>query len=285
MSHPFLAAVLAVAAAVPTVPAAATPYTKVLMIVEENRTYGEIVGSPDAPYLTRLARAYGSATAMTAGYRVRCPSLAGYLLLTSGTTAGICDDEGPRHHRLAVPNVFAQLDAAHRPWRNYAEDLPAPCATRNSRDGVFLVRHTAVPYYTTLRHSCRTGQVALPALAADAAGRLPAFSLVTPNACHDMHGARPCPRGRVATGDRWLSTWIPRLLSGPDYRAGRLVVIVTWDEGSDRSNHIPTVLISPTTRHTAATGPHDHCSTLRTVQDILRLPPLACARTATPFPL
>jgi hypothetical protein len=142
-----------------------------------------------------------------------------------------------------------------------------------------------VPYYTTLRHSCHTGQVALPALAADAAaGHLPAFSLVTPNACHDMHGARHCPRGRVATGDRWLSTWIPRLLSGPDYRAGRLVVIVTWDEGSDRSNHIPTVLISPTTRH-AATGPHDHCSTLRTVQDILRLPPLACARTATPFPL
>jgi acid phosphatase len=277
---PVLAMILATATA--TAAAAAPAYSKVLVIVEENSTYAAIAAASDAPYLTGLAHTYGSATDMTANYPEGCPSLAAYILLTSGTTAGICDDQGPRHHPLTVPNVFAQLDAAHRPWRNYAEDLPAPCASRNSKDGVFLVRHTAVPYFTTLRDSCRTGQTGLPALAADAAaGRLPDFALVTPNACHDMHGAPPCPRDRVAAGDRWLSTWVPRILAGPDYRAGKLIVIVTWDEGSDQSNHIPTVVVSPTTHTVVSTEPHNHCSTLRTVQDVLRLPPLACARTAT----
>jgi hypothetical protein len=257
---------------------------KVMVIVEENRTYGQIVGSAEAPYLSSVARSYGSATRMTANYPVGCPSLAAYILMTSGSTGGICDDQGPKHHPLTGPNIFAQLDAAHRPWRNYAENLPAPCARRNSADGVFLVRHTAVPYYTSEARTCRIGQVSLGALPGDlAAGRLPAYSLVTPDACHDMHGAPGCPTGPVQAGDRWLAAWLPRILAGADYRSGHLVVIVTWDEGSATSNHIPTLILSPTTRHVAAAGRYNHCSTLRTTEDLLRLPALGCARTATSF--
>ena len=262
-------------------------YWKVMVIVEENRTNGEIIGGPEAPYLTGLARTFGSATRMVANYPPACPSLAGYILMTSGTTGGICDDKGPAHHSLTVPNVFAQLDAEHRPWRNYAENLPAPCARKNSADGMFLVRHTAVPYYASLARTCAIGQVELGGNDAGAlhddlrAGKLPAYSLVTPNACHDMHGAPGCPRGRVRTGDLWLSRWMPQIMAGEDYRAGRLVVIITWDEGSPRDNHIPTVVISPTTRSVVAGEAYDHCSTLRTAEDLLGLAPLACARTAT----
>jgi phosphatidylinositol-3-phosphatase len=269
----------------PAVPhSPAVPYSKVMVVVEENRTYGQIVGARETPYLTAVARAYGSATRMRANYPVGCPSLAAYILMTSGSTGGICDDQGPRHHPLTGPNLFAQLDAAHRPWRNYAEGLPSPCARRNSADGVFLVRHTAVAYYTSEARACRTGQVGLGALPNDlSAGHLPAFSLVTPNACHDMHGAPRCSTGPIEAGDRWLAGWLPRILAGPDYRAGHLVVIVTWDEGSDSSNHIPTMVLSPTTRHLAAAGHYDHCSTLRTTEDLLRLPALGCARTAASF--
>jgi phosphatidylinositol-3-phosphatase len=267
------------------VPALPAPdYSKVLVIVEENHTYGQIIGTADTPYLTAVARSYGTATRMTANYPVGCPSLAAYILITSGSTGGICDDRGPRHHPLPGPNIFAQLDAAHRPWRNYAEELPAPCARRNSPDGVFLVRHTAVPYYTSESGTCRTGQVPLTSLPHDlTAGTLPGYSLVTPDACHDMHGTPACPTGLARAGDRWLATWLPRITAGADYRAGRLVVIVTWDEGSATDNHIPTVLLSPTTRHVAAPGPYNHCSTLRTTEDLLHLPALGCAATATSF--
>jgi hypothetical protein len=270
-----------------TPPADGSP--KVMVIVEENRTYEQVIDSSDAPYLTRLSHSYGSAARMVANYPVGCPSLAAYILMTSGGTAGICDDEGPRHHPIPGPNIFAQLDAAHRPWRNYAEDLPAPCARKNGPHGTFLVRHTAVPYYTSESRTCAIGQVELGTTARGAlsddltAGRLPAYSFVTPNACHDMHGAPGCLDRHVALGDAWLARWIPRILAGADYRAGRLVVIITFDEGSEDDNHIPTVVLSPTTRHVESARPYDHCSTLRTTEDLLGLPALGCARSAVPM--
>jgi hypothetical protein len=282
--------VLGAVTAVPSQAGTAAPrrggYQKVMVIVEENRAYRQIIGSAEAPYVTRLSRTYGSATHMVANYPVRCPSLAAYILMTSGGTGGICDDQGPRHHPIRGSNIFAQLDAAHLPWRNYAENLPAPCARKNSANGKFLVRHTPVAYYTSESRLCSIGQVALGttrhgALHVDrAAGRLPAYSFVTPNACHDMHGAAGCPSAHVVEGDRWLSKWIPRILAGADYRAGRLVVIITWDEGSSTDNHIPTVVLSPTTRRIATAQPYDHCSTLRTAEDLLHLRPLGCARSA-----
>ncbi|MGX6607318.1 alkaline phosphatase family protein [Micromonosporaceae bacterium Da 78-11] len=292
----FLGAVAGLAAAVPwpsseTLSAAfvhpSGGYPKVMVIVEENRTYGQVIGSPDAPYLTSLSKQYGTATNMVANYPVGCPSLAAYILMTSGGTAGICDDRGPRHHPIAGPNIFAQLDAAHRSWHNYAEDLPSPCARKNGVGGAFLVRHTAVPYYTSKSRTCATGQVELGTTAHGAlhdelaVGTLPAYSFVTPNSCNDMHGAPSCPDRHVARGDQWLARWIPRVLDGADYRAGRLVVIITFDEGSSRDNHIPTVVLSPATRHLVSTERYDHCSTLRTSEDLLGLPALGCARSAT----
>ncbi|MFI1994943.1 alkaline phosphatase family protein [Actinoplanes sp. NPDC020271] len=263
-----------------TASAASVDRQKVLLIVEENRSYPDIIGNADAPYLNTVARTYGTATAMTANYPVGCPSLAAYILITSGSTAGICDDAGPDHHRISGPNIFSQLDAAHRRWRNYAEDLPGPCARKNDRKGIFLVRHTAVPYYVSESRACAIGQVDLHRLSRDlTSGTLPDYSLVIPNSCHDMHGAAACTSGGVTAGDTWLRHWLPRILNGADYRAGRLVIIVTWDEGSATDNHIPTLVISPHTHQVTSNHPHDHCSTLLTIEELLRLAPLGCART------
>jgi phosphatidylinositol-3-phosphatase len=282
----FVGAAVQAAPPTPAVQRAVGGYTKVLVIAEENRTYAQFIGSKDAPYLTGLAAAYGSATNMTANYPVSCPSLAGYILMTSGTTSGICDDTGPKHHLLTGDNIFAQAAAAHLGSRTYAENSPGPCARKNSPDGVFLVRHTPAAYYTSENSRCAADDIAWGTLASGGLrgditnGTLPSYAFVTPNACHDMHGAASCPDHRVADGDNWLAEWIPVLLHGTDYRAGRLVIIITWDEGSATSNHIPTLVISPTTRAVSASGAYTHCSTLRTAEDILHLPALGCAQTA-----
>ena len=261
----------------------ASGYRKVMIIAEENKTYGQIIGSHQAPYLNRLATAYGSARAMDAGYPAACPSLAAYLLITSGDRYGICDDKGPRHHRVAGDNIFAQVAAAGRTWRVYGEDMPAPCARRNSADGVFLVRHTPAPYYLSEHDRCPGSDIPMGtpgkgALRDDVStGNLPAYAFVTPNACHDMHTAHPCPGHGVPAGDAWLAQWVPQILAGPDFQAGRLVVIITWDEGSGSNNHIPTLVLSPTTRHRSPATPFTHCSTLATVEELLGLPRLGCA--------
>jgi hypothetical protein len=266
-------------------PPAASP-SKVMVIVEENHTYDQIIGSSRAPYVNQLAAAQGTATAMDAGYPTTCPSLAAYIILTSGTTHGICDDKGPRHHPLSGDNIFAQLAAAGLTWRNYAESAPTSCARRSTTDGVFLVRHTPAPYYLSESARCPGADIPLGSPSRGAlnddvtAGSLPAYSFVSPNACHDMHGAPSCPNHLIEGGDAWLAGWIPRILAGPDYRTGRLVVIVTWDEGSRTSNHIPTLILSSRTNHVTSTVPYTHCSTLATTEQLLHLPRLGCAATA-----
>lgn len=261
------------------------PARKVMIIVEENHGYGQIIGDRDAPYLTELARTYGSASNFNAGYPVRCPSLAAYILMTSGTTDGICDDKEPRKHPLAGDNIFHQVRTSGRQWRDYAETAPAPC-TLTSR-GRYLARHVPATYYLDERAACRRWVVPLGTPSAGAlhddvaAGWLPAFSFVSPDACHDMHGASDCPTAMTAAGDRWLRSWLPRIMSGPDYRAGRLTVIITWDEGTSSSNHIPTLVIAPTVRHIRAPEALTHCSLLRFVEDELRVPRLGCAAQAT----
>ena len=76
---------------------AATPAgpSKVMVIAEENEEESAVIGSSEAPYLTRLAATYGQATNMQAGYPTECPSLAAYIIITSGDRAGICDDKNP----------------------------------------------------------------------------------------------------------------------------------------------------------------------------------------------
>jgi hypothetical protein len=71
------------------------------------------------------------------------------------------------------------------------------------------------------------------------------------------------------------------LIQGADYRARRLVIIISWDEGSATSNHIPTLVISPSTRGISSDTAYTDCSTLRTTEDILHLQPLNCAKAAT----
>jgi phosphatidylinositol-3-phosphatase len=257
------------------------PYSKVLVIAEENKTYDQVMKPGRAPYLQKLAARYASAQAMDAGYPARCPSLAAYLLMTSGTRAGICDDGNPAEHRLAGPNIFSQVADSGRQWRGYVESMPGPCRLTNS--GRYLVRHAPAPYYASERTRCRKwdlpmGTTAAGALHDDlAAGTLPAYAFVTPNACNDMHGAPGCGPDQVATGDAWLARWMPKILSGPDYRAGRLVVIVTWDEGSRSDNHIATLVIAPTAQRLSVRTRLTHCSMLRLTEETLGLPLLGCA--------
>ena len=185
------------------------------------------------------------------------------------------DDADPLAHPLTGESVFAQAASAGLTWRSYEESMPSPC--RLTPSGGYAVKHNPAAYFTAMRAACRADDVPLaPALASDiAAGRLPSFAFITPNLCHDTHD---CP---VATGDGWLSTWVARLLDGPDYRAGTTVVVITWDEGVGSANRMPTIVIAPTVPSgTVSHQAFDHYSLLRTTEELLGLPALGRARAA-----
>jgi phosphatidylinositol-3-phosphatase len=257
-----------------------------MVIAEENEAESSVIGSSQAPYINKLAKSYGRATNMQAGYPVGCPSLAAYIIMTSGSQHGICDDASPAGHPLSGDNIFQQVADAGLEWREYAESMPSNC--RDTDSGLYLVRHAPPPYYTSVQGRCAAWDVPLGTTTSGAlhdalASGLPSYSFVTPNACNDMHGAASCTTSPVKSGDNWLARWMPLITASADFRQGRLAVLITWDEGSSSSNHIPTLLVAPTVRGVTSGAAYTHCSTLRLAEDVLGLPRLGCAASAASF--
>ena len=96
--------------------------SRVVVIVMENKEAGEVIGQPDAPYATRLARRFGLATR---DFAITHPSLPNYMSLTDGSTAGI--DSDCTSCRVRARNLAGQLDAAGISWRAYLEGYPGHC--------------------------------------------------------------------------------------------------------------------------------------------------------------
>ena len=242
------------------------------VIVLENKEYGEVIGSSQAPYINRLAASNALARNL---FAITHPSLPNYLALTGGSTFGI--DSDCTDCSVRASSLVDQLERAGLSWRAYMEGLPHSCYTGDQSAGAYAKKHDPFIYYTRVAgNAARCGRIVpLSRLAEDErAGRLPAFVWITPNLCHDMHDCS------VASGDRFLAGLVPPLLRalGP-----RGLLIVTWDEGSSddgccrlaAGGRIPVILAGGLARPQARLdAPADTYSILQTIEDLLGLPRL-----------
>jgi phosphatidylinositol-3-phosphatase len=259
----------------------ASHISHVIWIWEENHSYDQIIGSPAAPYLNNLAKQCGSASNY---HSISHPSAPNYIAATSGLPLSqLPASDCTTNCHNGARSLFGQTT-----WRAYQESMPKNCSLRNS--GSYVVRHNPPTYFDRLA-SCSTDDVPLSKLAGDlATGSLPAFAFVTPNLDHDMHN------GGVQPGDAWLARQLPLILDSTAYRSGDTAIVITWDEGSgggtlkgtncvtsaSPSCHIPAIVISPYTRPgTVDPALRSHYSLLRTTEEILGLPLLGQAATAT----
>ncbi len=261
--------------------------SKVLVVWEENHSYSDVIGAPDAPTFTRVAHACGSGVAYQA---LTHPSLPNYLAMTSGVSwarapfNGDCSP-GPGCEAV-VDSIFAEETVAGHSWKAYAESMPRPCTRVDS--GQYAPRHNPVVYYSSLAMTCATHDVPLgsptsgPLTSDVRAGALATLSTVTPDLQSDMHDAWTVPEA-----DRWLGQLLGIVTSGPDYRSGRLAVIIAWDEGDGVGNHpspAPLLFLSAATRPgTQVRQSLNDYSVLRTVEDVTGVPALADAATASSF--
>jgi hypothetical protein len=236
----------------------------VIWILFENHSYGSIINSSSAPYFNHLASLCGLATDYSA---ISHPSLPNYIALTSGATQGITDDGSPSQHPLAVPSIFSQLPAGGS--RSLEESMPANCSLSSS--GRYVARHNPEAYYTNARADCGAYDVPLGS-PADISAR---FTFVTPDLCSDMHDCS------VATGDAWLSNFLPSLLGSNEYRAGKTAIFITFDEGSGGDNRVATLVVAPPVHPGSRSAtPYTHYSLLRTTEQMLGLGLLGNAASA-----
>jgi hypothetical protein len=190
------------------------------VMVLENRSYEQVIGSPKAPYINQLARRNALATRY---YAVTHPSLPNYIALTGGSLFDItrncssCD--------VTAENIVGQLDSAGRSWKAYFEDIDT-----NGGPGPITKEYN--PYYNPFVFyervrgvaSDRDRVVGFDTLQSDlAGGQMADFVWLAPGVRHDGHNST------LHAADNYAARLVPQVLHalGPNG-----VLYLTWDEGT-----------------------------------------------------
>ncbi|HEV2339700.1 MAG TPA: alkaline phosphatase family protein [Patescibacteria group bacterium] len=246
-----------------------TIYT-VVVIMMENKSYSDIVGSPNAPYINSLIHTYSFADNY---FAVTHPSLPNYIALLGGNTFGITSDCTDCHVNAA--NFIDQLEQVNKTWEAYMESIPFPCFAGSS--GKYAQKHDPFLYFDDIRNNAKRCHHIVPYsfLSSDfrSLNSTPHFAWITPDLCDDMHDCS------VQTGDRWLASNVSYILASPAFTKHKSMLAITWDEGEGSgSNRVPLLLIGNAVKHgfTSHTS-YSHYSLLHTIEQVWHLPPITQA--------
>jgi hypothetical protein len=257
-------------------PAPLPRFTHVIVVVFENHGASEVLQNPAAPTFRHLAERYATLANYDA---VAHPSLPNYLALVAGSTFGL--DTDCTRCVIDAPNLADTLAARLLSWKTYVEDIPRELDHVHSA-GV-KARIPFLFFRDVFSSSRRMHDIVpLAAFRRDlGADRLPSFSLVIPDLCHDMHDCS------VATGDRWLESFMDPLLNPDELRHS--VVFITFDEAERPDSRggggqVPALVVGPRVRpDSVSTVPLNHYSLLRTIEGSWKLRLLGLSASAQPI--
>ncbi len=260
----------------PFAPSQGTPnpapqFAHVVLVVEENHSYSDVIGNPAMPFLNALANQGGLATNYFADTHT---SIGDYFMLTAGNIETL-NDAFPGV--IGDDNIVRELVAAGKTWKSYAEGLPS-AGYLGGDVYPYFKHHNPFVYFTdvTMHPNEASNVVPFSQLASDlAANNLPSFAFIAPDVEHDAHD---CPGGgqscadsdRLAAADQWLKANITPLLNDPNFKSNGLLLIV-FDEGNmtDFDNvggHVPLVVVSSGAKSGfKSTRMYMHESTLRLI--------------------
>lgn len=261
--------------------AQARTHPRIIVVVEENHSYHEMIEERQAPHLVAMA---AQGTLLTDYFAIAHPSLPNYIALLTGDTQQITTDCASCSYE--APTLVDQLSRAHDTWRAYMEGLPAPCSNAETA-GPYARRHDPFMYFTAIRNNprqCANVQPLDRFFADLKADTLPDFVWITPNLDDDMHGGSEvkvgsaADRALVTHADDWLAALYAQLRASRSWSVDTRLV-VTWDEGLKQENglvqsccgtanggHIPTVVVGPTVPRGVDSTPYSHYSLLRSIE-------------------
>jgi len=260
--------------AIPLVPrvglaAAAIPQpAHVVIVVEENRSEGNIIGSKSTPFINALA---ANGANMAQSFAEAHPSEPNYLALFAGSTFGLTKDACPVNGGN-TPNLASELLAAGDTFIGYAEGLPAVGSTACSA-GKYARKHVPWANFSNVPPA---NSLPFSAFPMGNYANLPTVSFVIPNNDDNMHD------GSVAQGDAWLSQQLSGYANWAV--ANNSLLILTWDEddGGPR-NQIPTVIYGAHVQPGTYNEPISHYSVLSTLEQMYGLPKTGNAANAAPI--
>jgi phosphatidylinositol-3-phosphatase len=233
-------------------------YDHIVIVVEENKDYDEIVGngaSSIAPFINGTLKQQGAN--LTRMYAEEHYSEGNYFWLFSGARPQHLNfNDGILKYPVNASNLASALLQAHYSFKGYSEDLPAIGSTieksgKYARKHVPWISFSNVPNGSTATDSCNLRFADFPT----DYSLLPTVAFVIPNLDDDMHDGSP-PKS-ITDGDTWLKNHLQGYYDWA--KQHNSLLIVTFDENDhaalfgggltdpgskdqNQRNRIPTIL-------------------------------------------
>ncbi|HUH85528.1 MAG TPA: alkaline phosphatase family protein [Stellaceae bacterium] len=208
-------------------------YDHIVIVIEENKDFEQILGGGSAaPYLASLA---ADGAILTRMFAEEHNSEGNYFWLFSGSDQGVRFEDAVPAGPILASSLGEQLIAKGLSFKGYAEDLPAigdksaTAPPHYARKHVPWISFAKIPDGSTVATSSNLRFADFPA---DYAA-LPTVAIVVPDLVHDMHDGAPA--GSIPAGDAWLRQHLDGY-----YRwalSHNSLLIVTFDENDDVSGY------------------------------------------------
>ncbi len=218
-------------------PAGLPVYDHIVIVVEENKDYEEIIGNPAAPYINDVLKKEGAN--FTRMFAEEHFSEGNYFWLFSGDnqTVGFTDQvpsaETDPLYPFRSPNLGEELIGKGYSFKGYSESLPE-IGYSGAKQGLYARKHVPwisfanVPNGKTFATSSNVRFRDFPADPSQY-HTLPTVAFVIPNLVNDMHNG-PITTS-IPAGDRWLKEHIDPYLQWA--RSHKSLLILTFDESDD----------------------------------------------------
>jgi len=232
----------------------------IILLVEENHSYSEVIGNTSMPYLNSLAAQYGLATQYFANAH---PSIGDYFMLTTGQ---LVTNDDAFAGTVDVDNIVRELISVGKTWKSYAESIPSTGYTGGDVYP-YARRHNPFSYFSdVVNDSSQAGNlVSMTQFQADLANdQRPDFSFIVPNLLDDAHD------GSLQVADAWLQQNIGPLISSSIFQKDDLLVIVfdeaNTSDSTDGGGRVAALILSPKARQGyRSTTFYQHQSTLHLI--------------------
>jgi len=237
-------------------PATLPHFDHIVVAIEENHGYAEIIGSSSAPYINSLA---SQGALFTDSHAIRHPSEPNYLALFAGSTFGLTDDSCPIN--VSGPDLGGELIAKSNTFAGYSESMPSVGFTDCFAGGrLYARKHNPWVNLSDVPASSNQPFTNFPTDFT----RLPTVSFVVPNQQNDMHD------GTIQQGDDWLKGHLDGYIQWA--KTHNSLLILTWDEddGSD-TNQITTIFAGAHVKAGQYGKTINHYSVLSTIEYIYGL--------------
>jgi len=229
-------------------------FDQLVVVLMENKNLNEVYGP--APYMTQLADQY----AFSEGWAsITNPSQPNYIAILGGNTFGVSGDG--THPNLNHPTLVDILENTSKTWKAFAEDASGTGCSLNPPRGE---DHFPFLSYTTITNNSARCANLLPGSYNEVISAFNAgtnFIWLTPNDCNNMHSCS------VATGDAWIQSWVPNLLTAMSGKKAALIIM--FDEAYTNPPYIYMGFSGPATVLAyKSTASYNHYSLLKLVEDV-----------------